>query len=179
MDHADPIDAPTSNEPAQPLPPQGDSAKAEQYLNQITNLISQDNITVVRTDLKKFDPSTFEDHYRIELAGFHVEVSHCKQPNSGKDSYIILFTNIKRLKEGCTEKIILAYMNLSPVQFQDFKNAAEDQIERKRRAEEERRFKEAMAPIDEILNNLSTHEDPAKTIAQVDTDSSPHNSYFS
>lgn len=143
-------------------PPSGDPDRAEHYINQLINFMSHDKVSVSHTDLAKFDPSSLEDHYRIDLNDYQVEVSHSKQPNSGKDSYVILFTNIKNLQQENCEKVILAYMHLNEDQFRSFKAAADDQIERKRKEAEEKRLKEALAPIDILLSQVAgdtDHED--------------------
>lgn len=136
-------------------PPSGDPKQAGKYVNQLIQLIESDKVDILRTDLAKFDPSSLQDHYRLELKDYRVEVSHSKHPNSGKDSYIILFTNIKNLTDGSCEKIILAYMHLDNSQFSAFKKAALGQMERKRKAEEEKRLKEVLKPVDHILENLA------------------------
>lgn len=137
-------------------PPSGDSKQAEKYINQLIQLIEVDKLDVSHTDLAKFDPSSLQDHYRLELKEYRVEVSHSKYPNSGKDSYIILFTNIKNLIDGYVEKIILAYMHLDDSQFAAFKKASLGQMERKRKAEEEKRLKTALEPVDQILQDFSS-----------------------
>lgn len=137
-------------------PPGGDPAQAEKYINQLIELIDTDKLDVLHTDLAKFDPSSLEDHYRIELQDYRVEISHSKYPNSGKDSFIILFTNIKNLADGESEKIILAYMHLDPDQFAKFKKASQQHFDRKSKAEEEKRLNEALLPINEALTNLTT-----------------------
>lgn len=150
-----------SNQPPQtdttPLPPpSGDGEKADRYLTQIIELINEDKLIVSHTDLAKFDPTSLQDHYRLDLKDYEVEISHNKQANTGKDSYIILFNNLKSVNEKCTEKVILAYLYLTGDQFAKFKTIADDQIERKRKEAEEKRFKEAMAPIDQVLGELTT-----------------------
>lgn len=137
-------------------PPSGDPKQAEKYINQLIELIEKDLLDVKHTDLAKFDPSALQDHYSLELKEYKVEVSHSKYPNSGKDSYIILFTNIKNISEGNFKKIILAYMHLDESQFTAFKKASLNQIERQRKAEQEKRLKETMVPIDQILERLTS-----------------------
>lgn len=136
-------------------PPSGDPKKADYYITQLIELISSDKLTVTRTDLAKFDPSSLQNHYRLDLKDYEVEVSHNKQPESGKDFYIILFNNLKHINGQCSEKIILAYIHLSDEQFRSFKAAADNQLERKRKAAEEKRFREAMAPIDQVIGQLT------------------------
>ncbi|MCL4366273.1 hypothetical protein M1437_03535 [Patescibacteria group bacterium] len=145
----------TDNTPKLP-PPSGDPQKADYYITQLIELIKQDKLIVSRTDLSKFDPSALQNHYRLDLKNYEVELSHSKQPDSGKDFYIILFNNLKNVNNECAEKVILAYIHLSENQFNSFKSVADEQLERKRREAEEKRFKEAMAPIDQALEQLTT-----------------------
>lgn len=149
-------DTPSSDQNPNLPPPSGDPRQAEKYINQLIELIENARLDVIHTDLAKFDPSALQDHYSLELKEYRVEVSHSKYPQSGKDSYIILFTNIQNISEGNFEKIILAYMHLDESQFAAFKKASFNQIERRRRAEEEKRLKETMVPIDQILEQLTS-----------------------
>jgi hypothetical protein len=135
-------------------PPIGDPNQAQKYVNQLVDLISADRLYASQTDLKKFDPSALQDHYSLDLKGYKVEISHSKYPQTGKDSYIILFTNVKHITGGSAEKLILAYMHLDETQFAKLKHAFVQQTERKKRAEEERRLKEALMPIDQVLDQL-------------------------
>lgn len=135
-------------------PPSGDPEQADRYISQLINLISKDQLTVSHTDLAKFDPTLLQDHYRLELKDYEVEVSHSKQPDSGKDFYVILFNNLKYINEQHSEKVILAYMHLNEHQFKSFKSAVEEQTERKKKALEEKRLNEAMSPIDQALKDL-------------------------
>ena len=121
-------------------PPSGDSEKADSYIAQLVNLINTDKLSVSHTDLSKFDPTSLQNHYRLDLNDYEIEVSHTKQPDSGQDFYVILFNNLKYISERCTEKVILAYMHLTDNQFKTFKSTAEEQLERKRREAEEKRF---------------------------------------
>lgn len=145
-------------------PPRGDYQKAEKYITQLCTLIGQNKIEVIHTDLKKFDPNSIQDHYRVTLEDYHIEVSHSKLPNTGSDSYVMLFTNLKNVAEGNADKTILAYTQLSDTQFQTFKEAAQAQIEERRRKEEEKRFNEALTPIDNLLNQVknTTAEDQSE-----------------
>lgn len=143
-------------------PPSGDAIQAEKYLKQLIELIEQDKLEVSRTDLSKFDPSTLQDHFRLILKEYQVEVSHSKHPTSAQDQYIMLFTNIKNAADGNCEKIILAYMHLNSAQFSEFKTACTEQLERIRKAVEEKRLKEALAPIDQALGELSA--DPQQNL---------------
>ncbi len=149
---------PDSDATIQP-PPSGDPTLAEKYINRLTDLLNQDKVLASHTDLKKFDPSNLEDHYRIDLKDYQVEISHSKQASDGKDQYIILFTNIQNVRENSCEKIILAYMYLNEEQFRKFKLVAGDQIERKRKEEEERRLHQALVPVDNILEKISNGEE--------------------
>lgn len=143
-------------------PPSGEPHLAERYLNKLISLINNDKISVIHTDLKKFDPSNLQDHYRIDLKEYQVEISHSKQATNGKDQYIILFTNLQNVRENGSEKIILAYMYLSEDQFRKFKLVSEDHLERKRKEEEEKRVKEALAPVEDVLDKISNGEDITK-----------------
>ncbi len=144
-----------SNQAVKLPPPIGDTKAAGYYISQLIELIRSDKIIVKQTDLAKFDPSSLQNHYRLDLKTYEVEVSHSKQIDSGKDFYIILFNNFKQLSGQCAEKVILAYIHLAGEQFRDFKATADDQLERKRVEAEEKRFKEAMAPIDETIVRLT------------------------
>ncbi len=135
-------------------PPIGDSKQAEKYISQLIDLITQDKLEISHTDLSQYDPSSLKDHYRADLRDYQVEISHSKNPETDEDSYVILFNNLKQIKEGTSQKTILAYMYLDQTQFERFKNTAESQIEKKKKAEEEKRLKEALSPIDEVLENL-------------------------
>lgn len=136
-------------------PPSGDSIQAEKYINQLIQLIEKDKLDVCHTDLSKFDPSTLQDHYQLDLRDYRVEISHSKHPNSGHDSFVILFTNIRNVLDGNCQKIILAYMHLDTNQFNRFKKASLEQMERGKRREEEKRLKAALQPVDQILDSLS------------------------
>lgn len=135
-------------------PPSAGQEKAEPYLQKLIQLIEQDKLLVAHTDLKKFDPNSIQDHYQLELKDYQVEISHSKQPDSGKDFYTLLFNNLKKIEEGCSQKIILAYLHLSEDQFNRFAKLADEQIAKKKREAEEKRFLEAMQPVDQALDNL-------------------------
>ncbi len=143
---------------AAPNPPRGDYQKAENYIKKLVTLIESGKLEVVHTDLNKFDPSSIQDHYRMDLDNYQIEISHSKLPASGSDSYVMLFTNLKHVGEGTAEKAILAYTQLSNTQFNTFKTAAETQIEEKRRIEEEKRFNTALGPIDSLLEEVANKE---------------------
>lgn len=147
-------DTANMNDKPQIPPPGGTPEQAEKYVSQIIDLIEQDKLQVVHTDLAKFDPSNLQDHYRLELKDYNVEISHSKNPDNGKDSYIILFTNLQSIRDGCTEKIILAYMHLDPLQFKRFVTSAHEQNTRNKKIEEDKRLQEALQPIDQVLDQL-------------------------
>ena len=155
----DPVQARSEQSPQIPPPPAGDSEKAEKYLRQLINLIETDALEVTHTNLKKFDIASIQDHYRMDLGVYEVEVNHSKQPDTGQDFYVLLFNNLKKIEnagESCVNKVILAYTHLSQNQFRDFKEASDGALERKRKIEEEKRFADAMAPIDNVLSNLTS-----------------------
>ncbi len=155
-------------------PPSGDATKAEKYIQQLVSLISQNKVTVIHTDLSLFDPTSLEDHYRIDLSDYQVEISHSKNPDTSEDSFVILFNNLKQVREGCSEKSILAYMHLNSSQFLQFKQVADEQVNRIKKAAEEKRFIEAMSPIDQALNNISSEitQNPATIEASINTNDS-------
>lgn len=148
-------------------PPKGSLDKAEKYIDQLVNLLNQKKIDVIRTDLKKFDPTTLQDHYSIHLKDYQIEISHSKHPGTNNNSYVMIFNNFKKLAEGSGEKVILGYIYLPDPLFSKFKIAANAQIEAKRRAEEEKRFDNAVAPIDALLSTASDENSPKNT-ASVD-----------
>lgn len=139
-------------------PPSGDPKQAEKYITKLIDLLNADKIQTDHTDLSKFDPSSLQDHYRLDLKEYCVEISHSKNPNSGNDSFVILFTNLQNVRDGCTEKIILAYMHLSLEQFKRFAYAAGQQFERIKKAEEEKRLNTALVPIDEAIKEMFTDQ---------------------
>lgn len=140
-------------------PPIGSPQQAEMYLQKLTELIKANKLVVSHTDLQKFDLASIQDHYKMDLESYEIEVSHSKQPDTGKDFYILLFNNIRKIQnneESCSEKVILAYIHLTVEQFNSFKSAADEWLERRRIEEEAKRFKEAMDPIDKVLGDLET-----------------------
>jgi hypothetical protein len=145
-----------SQNPSLP-PPSGDPSQAEKYVHQLVQLIDTDKVDIIQTDLSKFDPSSLQDHYGLELKEYRVEISHSKHPSNGRDSYVILFTNLKNISGLSSEKIILAYMHLDESQFTALKQSALQQIERKERQLEQQRLKDALSPIDEVLEQMSNH----------------------
>lgn len=159
-------------EELQPKPPQGSVKHAEKYISQLTNLINTDKLTVLHTDLSKYDPSNLQDHYRVELKEYMVEISHSKDANTGRDSFVLLFTNLKDVRDGCSEKLILGYVHLTPDQFSQFRNAATTQDTRLKRQEEERRFNLNLQPIDEALEEIVTGQ-PSTVETTAQTEASP------
>ena len=149
-----------SPNPEQTIPPKGDYKKAEKYIGQLINLLDHDQLEVKHTNLAKYDPSTLHDHYCLDMSQYMIEVSHSKDPNSGRDSYVIIFNNLKHVSDGYSEKVLLAYMHLETNQFIRFKSAAESQLDRKKRAEEDKRLNEVMAPVDQALAKKSSFGDP-------------------
>ncbi len=138
-------------------PPSGNSQQAEKYVKQLIQLIDTDRVDIIKTDLSKFDPSSLQDHYGVDLKEYRVELSHSKHPSNGRDSYVILFTNLKNTNGINPEKIILAYMHLDEPQFSSLKQSALQQLERRKRQLEEKRLKDALSPIDEILDQINNH----------------------
>ncbi len=159
-------DTPSTDQNPNQTPPSGDQHQAEKYISQLVQLINVDKLDVEHTNLAKLDPSALQDHYRLELQEYQVEISHSKYPNSGKDSYVILFTNLKHVAAGSVEKIILAYMHLDNTQFSRFRDSALQQIDRKRRAEEEKRLKAALAPIDQAFEHLTTFKSESSVVEE-------------
>lgn len=136
-------------------PPQGDIVRAEKYLSQLTDLIRRNKVKVAHTDLNKFNLNSIQDHYRVDLSDYEVEVSHSRHPDSDKDYYVMLFNNIDKIEEGCAKKVILAYINLTEPQFKTFKSSCEEHLARKKQEEEQKRFQKVMEPIDSLLGDLS------------------------
>lgn len=138
-----------------PPPPHGDETKAEQYVQRLIHLINAGKVTVTRTDLQKFEISGLQDHYFINLGGYEIEVSHSKHLETGRDFFVMLFNNIKQVEAKCATRVILAYSHLNAVQFSNFKAAAGHYLGKQKREEENKRFQEAMAPIDQVLGSIS------------------------
>lgn len=139
---------------ASQTPPKGELEKAEKYINRLIDLINQNRIEVYCTDLKKFDPTSLQNHYTIILKDYQIEISHSRHQETEKNSYVMIFNNLKNISEGRGEKVILAYIYLADSHFSKFKIIADAQIERRRRAEEEKRFNAAVEPIDELLTTM-------------------------
>lgn len=146
------------------LPPIGDSLRAEKYIQKLIKLIDSDKLTVHHTDLSKFNLTSMADHYFTNLGDHQIEVSHSRLPESGADSYVLIFTNIKFIQEdSATQKVVLAYMHLETNQFIKFKSAADDQIKKVKRAEEEKKLNQVLEPVDQVLDQMldqSTENQP-------------------
>lgn len=149
-------------------PPAGDARQAEKYVDQLADLINQEKLIVAQTDLSKFNPSNLQLHFRMDLQDYTVELSHTKQPQSDKDLYNLIFTNTKQIQDGTADKVILAYFHLAEDQFAKLKTAASQQIARIKRAEEEKRLKEALAPIDQALENITFPKGETPTAENTD-----------
>ncbi len=164
-----PVEKPKTIESEIP-PPMGDSQSAESYINQIITLINQGKLDIKHTDLKQFDPTTLQDHYRIDLDSYEIEISHSLSPDSQQEFFIILFNNLNKIAADCTNKQVLAYIHLDQNQFADFKQAADIYLEKKKKSEEKKKFDDAIKPIDQVLQVLSgkpakTEQDPNAVLA--------------
>lgn len=138
-------------------PPAGTTTEAQKYINSFVGLLNQDKIAVTHTNLDKFNPSSIQDHYKIDLGEYEVEVSHSRHPDSGQNFYVMLFNNLQKLRveyqdNSNPSKAVLAYLHLTEEQFKYFKTSATNYLERRGKEEEEVRFKEAISPIDKILD---------------------------
>ncbi len=139
-------------------PPRGDTQKGDKYIDQLVALLNKDKVRVFQTDLARFDPSLFQDHYRIDLKDYQIEISHSKNPDSAKDSFVMVFTNLNRLQPECNDKVVLAYIHLGKDQYERFKQAAQLQIDRIKRLEEEKRFYQAIKPVDSLLEQVENDD---------------------
>lgn len=148
-------------------PPIGTREQADQYLDQIIHNLKTDRFPLIHSDLSKFGPGSFQDHYRIDLGEYHAEVSHSKHPQSGNDIYSLIFTNVDKIRQGLSNQAILGYLPLTAEQFNKFRSAADRYFEDQKRREEQKRFRESMQPIDTLLGmsrttdsqNRSDHQD--------------------
>ncbi len=148
--------------PIQPaVPPKGDEQKGEKYVSDLIRLIEQGKVQVNKTDLSQFNPSSLQNHYRLDLDDFQIEISHSTHLESGTNSFVIIFNNLKNIADGNTEKAILAYIHLTEEQYRRFHSTAEQQIEKLKKIEDEKRFIEAVRPLD---NRLAELEQSAKDI---------------
>lgn len=171
-------------EPSAPnlsVPPLGDSAKADRYVASLVKLIEKDRVKVIQTDLSRFDLSSMQNHYRIELGGYDVEISHSIQTETNKDFYTMLFNSIRHVQEGESDKVVLAYIHLNDSQFARFKASADEYLERRQREADASRFTEVMAPIDDVLNTMVAEVDPNAVIPEqplMPTDNNDQNPEF-
>lgn len=156
----------TNTNQVQTPPPSGDPQKAERYLNILIDLINTDRLKVFHSDLRKYDPTSLQDHYNMQLENYEVEVSHSKQPESGNNSYVMVFSNIKMLQEKDHERVILAFTYLTEEQFSKFRETADKHIQKERKKQEEEIFKEAMLPIDDALENLLNQQSSNEPIEE-------------
>lgn len=136
-------------------PPSGDTQKAEEYLVKMLPLIESEKLLVNHTDLSKFDPTSLEDHYRVDLKEYLIEVSHSKNPDTGRDSFVMLFNNLSQIDTDSTQRVILAYLHLTEEQFRRFADCAQSQAERIKAREEEKRLNEALKPIDDVFDEMN------------------------
>lgn len=145
---------------ASPTPPPGGSTeKAQKYIDWLVKLIDSNKLTAAQSNLSKFNISDMEDHYRISLKDYEIEVSHSKNPESGQDLYIMLFNNLSLIGEHC-QRVILAYIHLTAEQFNQFKRSAQGQIDRAKQLEEDKRFTQTMTQVDQELENLVNEPQP-------------------
>jgi hypothetical protein len=143
-----------SSAPSSSLPPLGDPTKAETYITRLVRLIEKDKATVYQTDLDKFDLTTMQNHYRVDLGEYDVEVSHSIQPDTDKDFYTIIFNSIRKIQDGSSNKVILAYIHINEDQYRKFKISADEALERQKRKDDAVRFVEVMKPLDNVFNSL-------------------------
>jgi hypothetical protein len=145
---------------AQSTPPKGDEAKGEKYVADLIRLLESGKIQVYKTDLSQFNPSSLQSHYRIDLDDFQIEISHSTHLDTGSHSFVIIFNNLKKIADGNTGKAILAYIHLNETQYMRFHKAAELQIDKLQRIEDEKRFLQAVRPFDDKIAQLeqSTHD---------------------
>lgn len=153
---------PDTNGNLQPVahttPPKGDEAKGEKYVADLIRLIESGKIQVHKTDLSQFNPSSLQSHYRIDLDDFQIEISHSTHLETGNHSYVIIFNNLKKIADGNTGKAILAYIHLNETQYLRFHKAAESQIEKLQKIEDEKRFLQAVRPFDDRIAQLETSD---------------------
>lgn len=149
-------------------PPVGDHQQSEKYLSQLINVLRSQKYPLTHSDLSKFDPGSFQDHFRLDLGDYFAEISHSKHPQSGNDVYSLIFTNVAKIKSGLASQAILSYLPLSADQFARFKSAAGEYFAEQKKLKERRRFEDAMRPIDDLLNlpKSDQHPEPSQTSAE-------------
>jgi hypothetical protein len=166
-------------------PPMGNHQQAEKYLTELISALKIGSYPLTHSDLSKFDPGSFQDHYRIDMGEYHAEISHSKHPQSGADSFSLIFTSLDKIRSGQSSQAILSFIPLTADQFTRFKTAANNYFVEQKRREEQKRFQQAMKPIDQLLK-ISTLEAPSfdniKLKSTEDSHTSPtapeHNSQF-
>lgn len=138
------------------IPPKGDEQKGEKYVTDLIRLIDQGKVQVNKTDLNQFNPSSLQNHYRLDLDDFQIEVSHSTHLETGANSFVIIFNNLRNIADGNTEKAILAYIHLTEEQYRRFYSTAEEQIEKLKKIEDEKKFIDAVRPLDDRLAALDS-----------------------
>lgn len=146
------------------LPPSGDNAKAEKYLSELIPLIQNNRVVVTATDLSTLGTTSLLAHYQIDIDQFRIEFGHSNHKESNTDSYLLVFNRLEKDIDGSTKKVVLAYVNLTEQQFASLKDLADKQITKIKQETEEKRFAEAMAPIDQILQRLSVAQTAENTL---------------
>jgi hypothetical protein len=148
------------------LPPLGDPGKADKYIASLARLIAKDKVTLTHTDLNKFDVTTMQNHYRVDLGEYEVEVSHSVQPETNKDFYTIIFNNTKKLQDGKTDKVILGYIHLTDDQYGRFKISADEYLERRQKDLDKERFAQNLAPIEQLLSQMDSEAQMEEPVTQ-------------
>jgi hypothetical protein len=153
------------------LPPPGaDESKAQRYVDTLADLLEKDKVNVTQTDLSRFNSVSMEDHYRINLHDYDVELSHNKNSDTGEETFIMIFNSINKFEVGNPKPVILAYMRLTSEQFMKLKQASDNQIELARKKAEEERFNQTMAPVDQLLSNLAGGQIKSSSVENSDDD---------
>lgn len=156
------------------LPPLGDPEKADRYIASLVRLIAKDKVALTHTDLNRFDVTTMQNHYRVDLGDYDVELSHSVQPETNKDFYTIIFNNLTRLQDGKSDKVVLGYIHLTDEQYGRFKIAADEYLDRRRKEADKDRFAENIAPIEQLLDHLDPESAPPPAGEPAPTDNSTH-----
>ena len=132
-------------------PPSADPKEAQKYINALVDLINLEKIRVKRSN--NLEQYNLKDHFRLSLEEYEIEVSHRSQSDD-KSSYVMVFSNSSLIHTASNKQVILAYIYLSDEQYKEFYEAATAQIQREESRIAEEKFKEAMSPIDNILEKL-------------------------
>lgn len=147
--------------PDDQLPPPGaESDKAQRYVDSLIRLIGNEKVLVTQTDLKRYNSPSMEDHYRINLKDYDIELSHNKNPETSEETYIMIFNSIGLIDPQNPQPVVLAYVHLEMAHFMRLKQAADSQIEKIRKAKEEARFKATMQPIEQLLDQMGNDTPP-------------------